>query len=51
MQGYEVRPPYLGSNPLAPVIGLNIQVLHVDLLPLPGGVGEVVEGEPNKLFK
>ena len=42
---------YLSPNAFIPVLWLDVEVLHVDLRPLPGGVCEAVEGKPNQLLR
>ena len=39
---------HLGTHSLPPVLRLHVEILHVDLLPLPGGVGDVVQSEANQ---
>ena len=39
---------HLGAHSLSPVLRLHVEVLHVDLLPFPGGVGDVVQSEANQ---
>ena len=41
---------YLGPDPLAPVLGLDVQILHVDLPPLPP-VREAVQDKPHQLVE
>ena len=39
----------LASYSSAPAVRLDIEILHVDLPPLPRGVGEVIQWEPDQL--
>ena len=39
----------LASDSSAPAVRLDIEILHVDLPPLPRGVGEVIQWEPDQL--
>ena len=39
---------HLATHSLPPVLRLDVEILHVDLLPLPGGVGDVVQSEANQ---
>ena len=41
---------YLGADPQTPVLGLDVQILHVDLPALPP-VREAVQDEPHQLVE